>query len=167
MNTVNAFLQNSSDIAPNSSKFNAIYNAVEDDGFATVFVFRQYIGDTTDIQLEVGFAAADISDSEMVNSQAQASGFADAAGPIYRVVLTPSSVIPDAHITDNTAGTYPRYTLGKTLTDYPEGYFAMEVRIFALESDMVAATGSSIPTVEASDLKDVEPIFTYNTAIVR
>ncbi|HBM85619.1 MAG TPA: hypothetical protein DD423_02325, partial [Opitutae bacterium] len=41
VNTINAFLQNSPDIAATGSKFDAIYNAVSQD-FATLLIFRAY-----------------------------------------------------------------------------------------------------------------------------
>ena len=44
----------------------------------------------------------------------------------------------------------------------------MEVRIFALESDIADARGGSVPAdLDAGSLKDLEPLFTYNTAVVR
>lgn len=169
VNTVNAFLQSSPDIAPNDSKFNAIYNAVGNGGYATIAVFRQY--DSNDeIKLKVGFVgetAATVQDSDITTGNSVL-----AAGPIYRVVLTPSSVIPDAHVTDNDVGTYPRYTLTKELTGadpYPEGYFAMEVRIYA-EDPSLNYSLDRLPNGDPAtpgNLKDIEPIFTYNTAVVR
>lgn len=169
VNTVNAFLQSSPDIAPNDSKFNAIYNAVGNGGSATIAVFRQY--DSNDeIKLKVGFVgetAATVQDSDITTGNSVL-----AAGPIYRVVLTPSSVIPDAHVTDNGVGTYPRYTLTKALTGadpYPEGYFAMEVRIYAEDPSLNYSLGR-LPNGDpatSGNLKDIEPLFTYNTAVVR
>ena len=53
VNTINAFLQNSQDIAPGASKFDAIYTAVSQD-YATILVFRAY--DANDvISLKIGF----------------------------------------------------------------------------------------------------------------
>ncbi len=169
VNTVNAFLQSSPDIAPGSSKFNAIYEAVGSSGYATILVFRQY--DSSDnISLKIGFVgetAATVSNSDIRNASAVL-----AAGPVYRVVLTPSSVIPDDHVTDNGVDAYPRYTLTKSLTGtdpYPEGYFAMEVRIFA-EDPSLTYDVNTLPdgtTASPANLQGIEPMFTYNTAVVR
>lgn len=169
VNTLNAFLQSSPDIAPNSSKFDAIYQAIGNDGFATILVFRQY--DSSDeISLKVGFVgetAATVSSAD-ITSESEVL----AAGSVYRAVLTPSSVIPEAHVTDNGVGAYPRYTLTKGLdgaNPYPEGYFAMEVRIFA-EDPSLTFDANSLPNGNAAtpaNLQDVEPMFTYNTAVVR
>jgi len=163
VNTVNAFLQSSPDIVNSSSsvsKFDAIYNAVKSNDYATVLVFRSYEDSvSTDIELIVGFLGE-------TNARLLASDFANTAGPIYRVVLSASSVTPKDELNDrNTDGIY---TLKNSLAAYPEGYFAMEVRIFTLESDIADARGGSVPAdLDAGSLKDLEPLFTYNTAVVR
>lgn len=163
VNTVNAFLQSSPDIVNSSSsvsKFDAIYNAVKSNDYATVLVFRSYEDSvSTDIELIVGFLGE-------TNARLLASDFANTAGPIYRVVLSASSVTPEAELNDRNADGI--YTLKNSLAAYPEGYFAMEVRIFALESDIADARGGSVPAdLNAGSLKDLEPLFTYNTAVVR
>jgi len=164
VSTVNAFLQSSPVIGspsakPPVSKFDAIYNAVKSNDYATVFVFRSYEdSDSTDIELIVGFLGE-------TNARLLASDFANTAGPIYRVVLSASSVTPKDELNDRTDGIY---TLKNSLAAYPEGYFAMEVRIFALESDIADARRGSVPAdLNAGSLKDLEPLFTYNTAVVR
>ena len=169
VNTVNSFLQSSPDIGnlsatPPVSKFNAIYNAVKNNGYATVFVFRSYEDEnSTDIALVVGFLGE-------TNAPLVASDFENTAGSIYRVVLSASSVTPDAELNEtkpdrNSDGIY---TLKNPLATYPEGYFAMEVRIFALESDLADARRGSVPAdLDAGSLNDLEPLFTYNTAVVR
>ena len=173
VNTVNAFLQRSPEIATGSasSKFEALYNAVDSNGHATLFVYRWYDdaggGADPNVRLEIGFEegeSGNVGADAIVNSGD--ATFADAAGPIYRVVLTPSSVIPEDHVDDNGEDAYPRYTLSKTVDDYPEGYFAMEVRIFAREADM-QAVNDTIPEPGMETLNEEEPMFTYNTAIVR
>ena len=173
VNTINAFLQSSPDIAPTSSKFNAIYEAVSSTSRdeATLFVYRYY-DDVTDpnkenIALEVGFAAGEPVDNRAIVNQppANPADFSKAAGPIYRVVLTASSVTPDTLRSDprNANGIYT--LVQASVDDYPEGYLAMEVRIFAEDPPGPAGTFST--TTDLSTLKDVEPVFTYNTAVVR
>lgn len=166
VNTVNAFLQSSPDIAPNASKFDTIYNAVTSasDSFATIYVFRAFTdpNDASAIGLKVGFHSSDAAgtDATILDSDID-----DAAGPIFRVVLTASSVTPTAHVADNGVGKYPRYELNKLLTGtdaYPEGYFAMEVRIFAEDPGPSFTYDTNL-----TKLAGIEPIFTYNTAVVR
>mgnify|MGYP005862686213 CR=1 FL=1 len=172
VNTVNSFLQSSPDIGdsnstPPVSKFDAIYDAVDNGGYATILVFRQYATDDS-ISLKIGFVgetAATVTNTDITNGVDEVL----AAGPIYRVVLTPSSVIPIDHVTDNGPGTYPRYTLSETSDSYPEGYFAMEVRIFAEEPSLSYDVGNLPDGSNATpeNLQKVEALFIYNTAIVR
>lgn len=164
VNTINAFLQNSYDIAPGASKFDAIYNAVVSQDHATLLVFRAY--DTNDlISLKIGFvqetsvdAAAQVSVVDIYSGSNML-----AAGTIYRAVLTPSSVNPTAEMTDAGVGNFPRYKMNaSTPAAYPEGSFAMEVRIFAEDPSLNFNVVSNLNTLSTE-----EPIFTYNTAIVR
>ena len=165
VNTLNAFLQSSPDIAVvGQSKFETIYKELNTDGFITAFVFRAY-DNNDDVSLVVGF-----NDKFEVGDQDKARVSAKnirtgtnviAAGPVYRVFLTASSVTPEDNRTvvrDSNGVFY----LNKNFLDYPEGYLAMEVRIFAEEPS---------PTFNYNkllrDVADVEPLFTYNTAIVR
>ena len=85
-----------------------------------------------------------------------------AAGPVYRVILTASSVTPVDHLTDGSRDANGVFYLSKNFSEYPEGYLAMEVRIFAEDPG---------PTFNYNkllrDVADLEPLFTYNTAVVR
>jgi type II secretory pathway pseudopilin PulG len=173
VNTVNAFLQSSPDIAPSASKFNAIYNAVGDDGYATLFVYRWYDESNADapiVKLEIGFGdtEGDNIDTAAVVNQGVTSraSFAAAAGPIYRVVLTVSSVTPEAS-RSSSRNSDKIYTLADPdVAAYPEGYFAMEVRIFA-EDPPAPNQAFNAPAPTLKELANETPIFTYNTAIVR
>ena len=53
--------------------------------------------------------------------------------------------------------------LGKDFLQYPEGYLAMEVRIFAEDPKSAARDYDKL----LSDVANIEPLFTYNTAVVR
>ena len=162
VNTVNAFLQSSPDINPGGSKFNAIYNAVKSGNYATIFVYRYFTnnGDEESIDLAVGFSPRE---SDVDRKSFVKQSFGDAAGPIYRIVLSASSVTPESH---RSAGrTNNVYILNKSLDAYPEGYLAMEVRIFS--EDPPGPNRIFIIEDSLEDLSQIEPIFTYNTAIVR
>lgn len=161
VNTINAFLQNSYDIAPGGSKFDAIYNAVSQD-HATLLVFRAY--DANDmISLKIGFVAETNAAAQVSVADIYSGSNILAAGTIYRAVLTPSSVNPIAEMTDAGVGNFPRYRMdASTPAAYPEGSFAMEVRIFAEDPSLNFNVVSNLNTLSTE-----EPIFTYNTAIVR
>lgn len=179
VNSVNAFLQNSPAIGGTSvGKFNNIYNAVENNGYATLLVFRRYVGTGVDVGLKVGFVNETVSDNAealvAVTDLVDASGVL-VSGTLYRVLLTPSSVIPlngddgsGNQVAYRSADRDPAsnsYNLLVDINSYWEGYFAMEVRIFAEEVTPDFAAGDL--DVAPDDLADVEPLFTYNTAIVR
>lgn len=188
VNTVNAFLQNAPGIATaTDTKFNVIYDAVATNDYAQLFVFRAFRDDTsTDIVLKVGFLAGEETvGSGGTDATVSVVEFENAAGPIYRVVLTPSSVIPlqyhqntvstpDGVVPSRDTSTNTYKLLGTVKNDvslYNEGYFAMEVRIYA-ENPGPAFNPANIPpdysaALTLTALADLEPIFTYNTAIVR
>ena len=86
VNTINAFLQSSPDINPTGSKFNAVYNAVASDDFATIFVFREFVDDDdpTAIDLRVGFIGDEVVSTETLGNSAKiannGTAFENAAG---------------------------------------------------------------------------------------
>lgn len=173
VNTVNAFLQSSPDIAVGSqSKFETIYDAISNNSNneATIFVYRYYDNktdpDNETIALEVGFATGEpVNVRAKVNQPAtNPANFADAAGPIYRVVLTASSVTPEVLRSPNRNGD-GIYTLSAGVANYPEGYLAMEVRIYP--ENPPGPSGNFNTATNLTALKDIEPLFTYNTAVVR
>ncbi len=166
VNTINAFLQNSQEIAPGASKFDAIYNAVGTNDFVTLFVFRSYRDATSDqIDLKIGFGA-NTTATVGTDSKLKSADFANAAGTIYRVVLTASSVTPQDYLNETkpTRNGNGIYTLSDPIATYLEGSFAMEVRIYA-EAPTPSTTFSESKTLAQLLLET--PIFTYNTAIVR
>lgn len=187
VNTLNAFLQNSPEIEiprevspPGVPKFDAIYNAVADGGEATVYIYRWYedandAQDSPIIRLEAGFASAEsgsvgaksIVNVKLVGADApEPAAFSKAAGTIYRAVLTPSSVLTSGTYRSASRNGNEVYDLVGNLTTYLEGSFAIEVRIFAENSPGPSFSGT-YPATDLGSLKDLEPIFTYNTAVVR
>lgn len=170
VNSLNAFLQQSPEIAPGASKFDAIFNAVANNGHATIFVFQSYLNeDSTNTELKIGFLNESVGDNALIkNTDFVESSTVKVAGSIYRVVLTPSSVLPApqyrSEVRDSTTKVYTLTVTSPDPPGYPEGYFAMEVRIFAEEySEDYTNNLDSDLTV----LADAEPIFTYNAAVVR
>ena len=167
VNTINTFLQSSPDIAVSGqSKFETIYKELNTDGFITAFVFRAY-DNNDDVSLKVGFSdkfnVGDTAKAQVVASDIRTGSNVIAAGPVYRALLTASSVTPVEHLKDGRVrdGNGVLY-LGENFLQYPEGYLAMEVRIFAEDPG-----GAFIYNKLLRDVADFEPLFTYNTAIVR
>ena len=172
VNTLNTFLQKSSSIATSGSKFDVIFNEVASGNFATVFIFNAYSNSTTaDTELLVGFYVKEVDEDLIINgimlndALVKYTDFSNAVGTIYRAVLSPSSVLP-ATERDPDRNDYGIYTLINTsAATYSEGYFAMEVRIFA--EDPPGPSASFQADTDLTALSKVEPIFTYNTAVVR
>ncbi len=176
VSSVNAFLQSSPDIAaPGKTRFESIYDAVSPPGGnqATIFVYRYYDDTGTDerIRLEVGFSPDEsefVGANSIVNDPASnPANFNSAAGPIYRVVLTPSPVIPEEFRTNErvppTTGTY---RLETPFAAYVEGSLALEVRIFA-ESPPGPSPAVFDTQTDLDTLSRKKPDFTFNTAITR
>jgi hypothetical protein len=124
-----------------------------------MFVFSEFIGDTVNVRLVVGFQEGEPTGTGATISSGR---FADAAGSIFRVILTPSSVIPTKYRQTNRDISTGTYSLNAPLADYLEGYFAMEVRIFAEDPGPTFIVSKSL-----EEFNEVEPLFTYNTAVVR
>ena len=171
VNTINTFLQSSPDIAVSgSSKFETIYKELRTDGFITAFVLRAY--DANDnISLKVGFSdkfeVGQVDKARVVVSDIRNGTDVKAAGPVYRILLTASSVTPKAHLGFSEDAVMMRdengvFYLSKDFLQYPEGYLAMEVRIFAENPDSSFTYEKLLQNV-----RNIDPIFTYNTAIVR
>ena len=168
VNTINSFLQSSPDIAVSGeSKFETIYKELRTDGFITAFVFRAY-DNNDDVSLVVGFSdqftVGDATKAQVVANDIRTGADVIAAGPVYRVILTASSVTPVAELTSTTRDNQGEgfLYLSKNFDQYPEGYLAMEVRIFAESPDSKFTYYK-----ELSDIANFEPLFTYNTAVVR
>ena len=179
VNSVNAFLQSSPRIPTRDgdgnitqTTFDSVYQAVASGDETTLFVFRYYEGAggaADSIRLEVGFSPDEDGDRDFVgpNAVVDPSLFQDAAGPIYRVVLSASSVTPvtPAPALRSAERVNGVYQLTQDLVDYPEGYLALEARIFA--EDPPGPGGTFDTETDLVLLDEKEPDFTFNTAIVR
>ncbi|ADE56029.1 type IV pilus modification PilV family protein [Coraliomargarita akajimensis] len=165
VNSINAFLQNSPEIAVSgSSKFDTLYNQVRASGTATIYVFNEYVsGQSAESRLRIGFESA-----SSVGANALVTNFNNASGTIYRAVLSTSPVTPSNFRSGSRNGS-GIYTLSSAVNSYHEGFLALEIRIFAREQDLRAIQSGSMDrtTTILANLNNEEPIFTYNTAIVR
>lgn len=161
VSSINSFLHNSPNIAPGGSRFNAIYDAVAQD-HATLLIFRAY-GANDLVSLKIGFVGETDQSAQISEDDVSDGTSMFAAGPVYRAILTPSSANPEDTRTDNGEDEFPRYTMDESNPDdYEEGYFAIEVRIFAEEPSLTFDDSIALDELILED-----PIFTYNTAIIR
>lgn len=182
VNTVNAFLMNSPTINQGGSRFNAIYNALRDNEVLTLYVFRRFDGAGVEEALVVGFPDDYGVFSDILTSATPVSGaiidpshIANAAGPIFRVLLSASSVTPENLRSEtDSAIRVPNFVLTEDLANYPEGYLAMEVKIYSEEPGRNPTLGfydrfQNLPSELQTGIRNGsrQPIFTYNMAIVR
>lgn len=171
VSTVNSFLQDSNTIAnPGQSTFETIYSGIKDRDSLTVFVFQAYLNNNSEEQrLQVGFAPGSPVNTAAVLS---ANDFELAAGAIFRVVLSASSVLPTTERSATRDSSTQIYTLNKDYDSYFEGYFAYEVRIFEqqpspnFDANLLEPYESGLPA-NLESLAALEPVFEYNGAIVR
>lgn len=171
VSTVNSFLQDSDNIANQGQlTFETIYSGIKASDSLTLFVFQAYLNANSDAQgLLVGFAPG-----SPVNSASILTGddFDLAAGSIYRVVLSASSVLPESERSSTRNQSTQIYSLKNDFNEYFEGYLAYEVRIFEqqpspnFEPDLLEPYESGMPA-DLESLAKLEPIFEYNGAIIR
>lgn len=195
VNTVNAFLMNSPDIAPGGSKFNAIFNQLQSRGALTIVVFREFVQDDDLVVagrqqevLRVGFGTAGFptnarvvhGDNPATNAN-QTVNLSRASSPIYFAILTASPVTPSGYIGEFTENDYGGFVLNANLNvtpsnpasdnDYLEGYLAMEVRVFAETTPSPSQVDNTFAqnffSRSRAHFQNRQPIFTYNMAIVR
>ena len=90
-------------------------------------------------------------------------------------MLTVSPVLPEASVdatgtpvsyrSANRDANTETYTLSATYSKYLEGYFPMEVRIYAEDAPGPSVVFNATKSLE--DLAKEQPVFTYNLAITR
>ena len=150
-------------------------------GSATIFVYRWFdddnatVGDGAppSVQLEIGFADTDggIDSGAVVNNGN--ANFQDAAGTDLssrsQCFLGYARRIAQFYNAQHRNGNLYDCPVKRIRRMYPEGYFAMEVRIYAREARYESSSDGKLLQAEPSleQLNDEEPLFTYNTAIVR
>ena len=93
--SLNSFLQAKTSLAENGSNFDLIYEAVKSRGYATVYIYRSFVSENSpNVQLSIGFSEAETTTSIRMERNAKIYGFKDAAGPIYRAIITNGPQMP-------------------------------------------------------------------------
>ena len=94
--SLNSFLQSNSSLSIDSSNFDLIYETVKSGGYATIYIYRSFISEnSSNVQLSIGFSRREKTTSVQMNRNARIYNFKDAAGPIYRAILTVAPHMPD------------------------------------------------------------------------
>ncbi len=161
--SLNSFLQVNSEFAIQGSNFDLIYQAVRTRGYATVYVFRNYLSSkSTQVKLSVGFSPNETATTIRMARNAKVYGFKNAAGPIYRAILTLSPFLRRDYYRDRGRSAIPRYTLLKSSVDYEGNFLPLNIDIY------VNPPGPSFrDSMTYKELLTQKPIFTYTTAINR
>ena len=170
VDSVNAFLKTSEAIgADRTTRFNEIYDAVQSEDHATILMFRTR--KTGVITLKSGFVGE--TPATVTADDISSGNDIWAVSKIYRVVLTPSSLVPTdyhhstevvASVTiperDSSTDTYKLKPNFSNVSDFNESVFPMEVRIYAEDPQFDFPVDSVLGT-----LKNEVPIFAYDVAI--
>ena len=162
VSTVNSFLQDSDQIAnAGQSTLEVIYSGIRSLDSLTIFVFQAYLNAESDERgLQIGFAP-----ESPVNPSATLTSddFGLATGTIYRVVLSASSILPAAVRSESRNKSTQVYTLNLDYSNYTEGYFAYEARIFPQQAspdfkpDLLEPYSSGL-SANLESLAELEPI---------
>lgn len=163
IDSVSSFLNGGGSFGSDTSSFNLIYQTLSTGGYATIYAYRSFISEnSSDIKLTVGFSPSERASNQRISSKLRAFDFKNAAGPIYRCVLTLKPLIPRADFKDRGPRAFPRYLLVKNWKDYDEGYLPLQISIYA------ETPGPSF--TDRLSLKELSlkiPDYTFNTAIKR
>ena len=163
VDSLDSFLQSDSPLAIEGSNFDLLYQAIQTRGYATVYVFRSYVSkNSTDIKLTMGFSPKETTTTLRIDRKAKIREFKNAAGPIYRAVITLSPFISREFYRDRGRTAFPRYTLSQNFENFESNYLSLTVDLFAEEP------GPSFK--DNKPLKEIyteKSIFSFSTGINR
>lgn len=161
--SLNSFLQAKTSLAVNGSNFDLIYEAVKSRGYATVYIYRSYVSENSpNVQLSIGFSRKETTSSIQMERNAKIYDFKDAAGPIYRAILTNGPQMPRQYYRDRGRSANPRYYLTKNRDSFMNNYLPLEIALFSNDQEP-----ESIDSVKLKDILKKKPIVTYFTVINR
>ena len=161
--SLNSFLQAKTSLAINGSNFDLIYEAVKTRGYATVYIYRSFVSDnSSNVQLSIGFSQKETTTSIRMDRSAKIYDFKDAAGPIYRAILTNGPHMPNQYYRDRGRSAKPRYYLTKGREAFENNYLPLEIALFSNDQEP-----EFIDSVQLKDILKRKPIVTYFTVINR
>ena len=88
--------------------------------------------------------------------------FNDAAGPIYRAILTNGPQMPKRYYRDRGPLAKPRYYLSEDNQSFENNYLPLEIALFSNDLDP-----EFIDEIRLKDVLQRKPIVTYSTVINR
>ena len=161
--SLNSFLQAKTSLSVNGSNFDLIYEAVRSRGYATVYIYRSFVSDnSSNVQLSIGFSKKETTTSILMERSAKIYDFKDAAGPIYRAILTNGPQMPNQYYRDRSRSAKPRYYLTKSREAFENNFLPLEIALFSNDQEP-----EFIDSVQLKDILKRKPIVTYFTVINR
>ena len=161
--SLNSFLQSDSGLAANSSNFDLIYEAVKSRGYATIYIYRSfYSPKSANLQLSIGFSARETTSTVKMRKNAKIYNFKNAAGPIYRAILTCGPRMPKKYYRDRGRTSYPRYFLTSSLKEFKNNFLTINISLYANDQDL-----EYIDKISLKDILNKKPIVRYNSVINR
>ena len=161
--SLNSFLQAKTSLAVNGSNFDLIYEAVKSRGYATVYIFRSFVSEkSSNVQLSIGFSQEETTSSIRMEKNAMIYDFKDAAGPIYRAILTNGPQMNNQYYRDRGRTANPRYYLTKGREEFENNYLPLKIDLFSNDQEP-----EFIDSVQLKDILKRKPIQTYFTVINR
>lgn len=161
--SLNSFLQAETSLAANGSNFDLIYEAVKSRGYATVYIYRSFVSDnSSNVQLSIGFSRKETTSSIRMERSAKIYDFKNAAGPIYRAILTNGPQMPNQYYRDRGRSAKPRYYLTKGRQAFENNYLPLKIALYLNNQEP-----EFIDSVELKDILKRTPIVTYFTVINR
>lgn len=161
--SLNSFLQANSSLAVNGSNFDLIYEAVKSRGFATVYIFRSFVSENSpNVQLSIGFSPKETTSSIRMERSAKIYDFKNAAGPIYRAIITNGPQMPNQYFRDRGRSAKPRYYLTNNRVEFKNNYLPLEISLYSNDQEP-----EFIDRIKLQDIIKKNPIVTYFTVINR
>lgn len=161
--SLNSFLQAKTSLALNGSNFDLIYEAVKSKGYATIYIYRSFVSDNSaNVQLSIGFSKKETTSTIRMGRNAKIYDFKNAAGPIYRAILTNGPHMPKQYYRDRGMTFKPRYYLTKNRAAFENNYLSLEVALFSNDQEP-----DYIDSVQLREILKRKPIVTYFTVINR
>ena len=161
--SLNSFLQAKTNLAINGSNFDLIYEAVKSRGYATIYIYRSFVSDdSSNVQLSIGFSRKETTTSIRMERSTRIYEFNNAAGPIYRAILTSRPQMPNQYYRDRGRSAKPRYYLTRGREAFENNYLPLEIALFPNDQEP-----EFIDSVELKDILKRKPIVTYFTVINR
>ena len=161
--SLNSFLQAKTSLAVNGSNFDLIYEAVKSRGYATIYIYRSFISESSsNVQLSIGFSRKETSSSIKMHRSAKIYDFSNAAGPIYRAILTVGPHMEKQYYRDRGRSAKPRYYLTQGRKSFQNNYLPLEIALFSNDQEP-----EFIDSVKLKDILERKPIVTYSTVINR